>query len=159
MFEPSDIPGCKPGKYAPYFIENFAGCWDVYTDGHNTPTPNCGKWMYFFRDPQGRAFANKMCDLAVGKGIVQSAKAAHADVGVSCFYIDGTDVAAHQRIIQFFIDHDMIRRTKTGKLYNISFKFDEQTHSDQYGADFTAQIKLDQFVDLNTGEMLPNPRL
>lgn len=165
MFGPFGRPKGHAGKYAPNTIQNFGG-WDWYFTFPDTSISapmsnrhNSGKWMYFFQDKQGRTFANEMCDLAVGQGIVQEAKASAKDEGVACFYIDGTDIAAHQRVIQFFLDHDMIRRTKAGKLYNISFKFDQQTRGGQYGTDFAAQIKLDQFVNLETGEMLPNPKL
>lgn len=48
----------------------------------------------------------------------------------------------------------MIRKTKSGRLYNISFKFDKQTDAHLYGKDFKGTIKLDQFIDLNTGEFL-----
>lgn len=48
----------------------------------------------------------------------------------------------------------MIRRTKAGKLYNISFKFDSQTGLKEYGASFSAVIKLSDFVNLTTGEFL-----
>ena len=165
MFGPFGRPKGHAGKYAPNTIQNFGG-WDWYFAFPNTsisaPMPNkhnSGKWMYFFQDKQGRAFANEMCDLAVGQGIVQEAKASAKDEGVACFYIDGTDITAHQRVIRFFLDHNMIQRTKTGRLYNISFKFDQQTRGGQYGTDFTAQIKLEQFVNLDTGEMLPDPKL
>ena len=45
-------------------------------------------------------------------------------------------------------------KTKTGRLYNISFKFDDQTRAGEYGADFKGAIKLAQFIDLNTGEWI-----
>ena len=48
----------------------------------------------------------------------------------------------------------MIKKTKSGKLYNIGFKYDSQTRNCEYGDDFKAEIKLEQFVDLNTGKML-----
>ena len=59
-------------------------------------------------------------------------------------------------IFDFFLENKLIRRTKTGRLYNISFKFDEQTRAGEYGSDFKAEIKLEKFVDLDTGEWLKN---
>ena len=60
----------------------------------------------------------------------------------------------HKRIIKYFLDHEMIRRTKTGKLYNISFKLDNQTDAGAYGNDFKAELKLDNLINLNTGEWI-----
>jgi hypothetical protein len=48
----------------------------------------------------------------------------------------------------------MIRKTKTGKLYNISFKYDSQTHNGEYGNEFSSEIKLKDFVNLETGKLL-----
>ena len=50
------------------------------------------------------------------------------------------------------MDNELIQKTKTGRLYNISFKFDDQTRAGKYGADFKGVIKLAQFIDLNIGE-------
>ena len=60
----------------------------------------------------------------------------------------------HKRVIQFMIKHDLIRKTKTGRYYNNSFKFDDQTRAGEYGADFEEKIKLSEFIDLNTGEWI-----
>ena len=54
----------------------------------------------------------------------------------------------------FMMDNELILKTKTGRLYNISFKFDDQTRAGEYGADFKGVIKLAQFIDLNTGEWI-----
>ena len=59
---------------------------------------------------------------------------------------------SHKKVIQFFLDNDMIQKTKTGKLYNISFKLDDQTRAGEYGEMFQSEIKLEQFLDLYTGE-------
>ena len=48
----------------------------------------------------------------------------------------------------------MIRRTKSGKLFNISFKLDDQTRAGAYGDDFKAELKLESLMDLKTGEWL-----
>ena len=114
----------------------------------------CGKWMYFFND---RPFAENICRQAVEQGVVTESKHSDADNGVCCFYINGDDTAAHQRLIQFLLDNDLIRKKKDGGLYNISFKFDTQTRAGEYGEEFDSHIKLDQFVDLNTGKMLEHP--
>ena len=48
----------------------------------------------------------------------------------------------------------MIAKTKTGKLYNISFKLDRQTLAGEYGENYNGTIKLEQFLNLQTGEWL-----
>ena len=48
----------------------------------------------------------------------------------------------------------MIRKTKKGKLYNISFKHDSQTLAGEYGEDYHPDIKLEEFVNLETGEWI-----
>ena len=49
---------------------------------------------------------------------------------------------------------NLIRKTKTGKYYNISFKLDRQTEAGEYGDDYKGTIKLSDFIDLTTGEWL-----
>ncbi len=114
-----------------------------------------GKWMYFFRDRQGFEFAREMCKLAVSSGIVREAKVADSVLeGVACFYTEADDLGTQKKIISFFIDHGMIRKTKAGKFYNISFKFDRQTDEGAYGEDFQAELKLADFIDLSTGKWI-----
>lgn len=53
------------------------------------------------------------------------------------------------------LDNRPIRKTKSGKLYKISFKYDSQTHAGKYkGSGFAGEIKLADFVDLETGEFV-----
>lgn len=91
---------------------------------------------------------------AVNEDIVVEAKHSDAEKGVACFYLDYDDIDAHRKTIQYFLDKGLIRRTKTGKLYNISFKLNEQTRAGEYGSDFKTEIKLEKFIDLETGEWL-----
>lgn len=114
-----------------------------------------GKWMYFFRGLEGLQFAEEMCRKAVKDGVVTEAKCGGSPMdGVACFYLNYDDEAAHKRIIRFFIEHNMIRKTKTGKLYDISFKLDQQTLAGEYKKDFQAEIKLSAFINLYTGEWI-----
>ena len=124
----------------------------VYYIGDNVNTlynDKCGKWMYFF---DNKAFASIICAKAVETGVVVESKHTDAESGVSCFYLNGYDIDGHKKVIQFFLDNNLIKRTKSGKLYNISFKYDNQTRAGEYGEDFVAEIKLEQFIDLTTGE-------
>ena len=70
----------------------------------------------------------------------ETAIVAGSKQGVCCFYLNG---------------NGLIRKTKTGKLYNISFKFDTETYAGKYkGSGFSGKIKLADFVDLETEEFI-----
>ena len=112
-------------------------------------TRKVGKWMYFFSE---RNRAEKLCKDAVEDGIVIESKHSNASEGVSCFYLNVDDYESHKRVIEFFIKNDMIQKTKTNKYYNISFKLDLQTSQFEYGNTFAPVLKLEDFVDLNTGK-------
>ncbi len=127
--------------------------WVYYladTDPHFDET-KVGKWMYFFGD---RQFVEKICREAIEQNIVEECKHSNADDGVSCFYLNDDDLEGHRRVIEFFIKNDLIRKTKKGKLYNISFKHDTQTLAGEYGYDYHSDIKLEEFVNLETGEWI-----
>lgn len=127
--------------------------WVYYladTDPHFDET-KVGKWMYFFGD---RQFVEKICREAIEQNIVEECKHSNADDGVSCFYLNDDDLEGHRRVIEFFIKNDLIRKTKKGKLYNISFKYDTQTLAGEYGEDYHSDIKLEEFVNLETGEWI-----
>lgn len=136
--------------------------WVFYVDTEKEPslhTPYVGKWMYFF-DSDDFDFADEICKKAVANCVVAEAKRTDdmmlliQKTGVCCFYCNGNDMDAHKKVLAFFLEEELIRRTKSGKLYNISFKLDAQTLAGQYQDDFKAAIKLADFVDLNTGEWL-----
>ena len=128
-------------------------CWYFTEKAKRLKSHKCGKWMYFFNDQE---FAMSMCEKAISENVCYECKCTDMEQmgtasGVICFYLNGDDIKNHYRIIQFMIDNELIRKTKTGRLYNISFKFDDQTRGGKYGADFEGKIKLEQFIDLNTG--------
>lgn len=137
-------------------MKRFDGwCW--YTGKENLlEMHKCGKWMHFFDNQE---FAMNICEKAIKENVCCVCKCTDMEMtgfptGVICFYINGDDMVSHRRVIQFMMNNNLIRKTKTGKLYNISFKFDDQTRLGEYGADFDGTIKLAQFVDLNTGELI-----
>lgn len=116
----------------------------------------CGKWMYFFTDQE---YAMSLCDKVISKNICYECKCTDmafrdAKDGVICFYVNSNDMERHRRVIQFMLDNNLIKKTKNGRLHNISFKFNEQTYTGQYGTDFNGLIKLADFLDLDTGEWL-----
>jgi type I restriction enzyme R subunit len=109
----------------------------------------CGKWMYFYNDLE---FAEKICLKAIKDGVCLESKHGNDKEGVCCFYINGDDRDAHKKVIQFFMDNDLIRKTADDKYYNIAFKFDSQTKAGEYGANFASDIKLEDFIDLKSGK-------
>lgn len=128
--------------------ENIA--WIFYIGDISTLDKNkIGKWMYFFNNKQ---FVSQLCYDAVEKGIVVESKHSNAETGVACFYINCDDIKSHKKVITYFIENNLINKTKAGSYYNISFKLDSQTRNGEYGKDFHAKIRLADFIDLNTGE-------
>lgn len=111
----------------------------------------CGKWMYFFSDNE---FVGNLCEDVIRTDVVSACKHSNAESGVACFYLNYDDVEGHKKILLYFLEHNLIQRTKTGKLYNISFKLNNQTRAGEYGAEFKSDITLSKFVDLNTGKWL-----
>ena len=85
----------------------------------------------------------------------ETAIVAGSKQGVYCFRLSGNDREGHKRILSYMLDNGLVRRTKSGKLYNISFKFDSETYAGKYkGSGFSGKIKLADFVDLETGEFI-----
>lgn len=129
------------------------GRWVVYDPEveADMDASRVGKWMYFWDD---RDRVQELCGRAVEEGLVFSAKHNDASSGVACFYGYIDDMDYHRRVIAFFIENDMIRRTAGGKLYDIAFKLDDQTRAGLYGSDFNGALKLSSLIDLTTGEWL-----
>lgn len=75
--------------------------------------------------------------------------------GVCCLYLNGNDREGHTRALRYMLDNGLIKKTKSGKLYNISFKYDSQTYTGKYkGSGFTGEIKLADIVDLESGKFV-----
>lgn len=137
-------------------VRKFGWYWYLSKQITSLEKNKCGKWMCFFDNQE---FAQQICQKAIDENACYECKCtdmekAMTSTGVICFYANGDDVENHKRIIRFLLENGLIRRTKMGKLYNISFKFDHQTKMGEYGADFNGKIKLDQFVDLQTGQFI-----
>ena len=111
----------------------------------------CGKWMYFFKDQE---FAQQICQKAIDENICYECKCTDMETwieseGVICFYLNSDDIENHKRVIQFMKDNGLIQKTKSGKLYNISFKFDSQT-SEKYFDEYLH--RCNKIKDLHTIE-------
>lgn len=137
--------------------------WIFYGD-NNDVIENCGKWMYFF-DENWYKEVQGICKRALDEDVVKVCKHTKLDIkkgfdenkvkpktGVVCFYVNGLNSDEHRKVIEFLLENNLIRRTKSGRLYNISFKFDYQTISDEYGEGFNPIIKLSDYVNLKTGK-------
>lgn len=134
-------------------IRQFGWFWFLSGKEGILNPEKCGKWMYFFDNQQ---FAQEICQKAIDENVCYECKCTDMEftgeqTGVICFYLNGDDIDNHKRVITFMMKNDLIRKTKTGKYYNNSFKFDNQTRAGEYGADFEGKIKLEQFIDLKTG--------
>lgn len=134
--------------------------WVFYVNGEpKFELDKVGKWMYFFEE-KDKEFAAQICEKAVEENIVMEAKHTADEIlkykgtGVACFYIHYDDIDAHKRVLSYFLKNSLIRKTKKGRLYDISFKTDKQTLNGQYGNDFSSEIKLSKFIDLDSGKWL-----
>ena len=130
-----------------------------YSENQTNQNPEkTGKWMFDINDINE---ASKLCSMAVESGIVQTAKHGSPFGLKALFYADYDDLEAHKKIITFFLEHDLIPRTRNGRLFNISFKLDSQTRQGQYGENYHPFLTLDHFLDLDTGKwqepLLPIP--
>lgn len=137
-------------------IRQFGWFWFLSGKEDILEKEKCGKWMYFF---DNQSFAQEICQKAIDEGVCVECKCTDmeltgASTGVICFYLNGDDIDNHRRVINFMLKNSLIKKTKAGRFYNMSFKFDEQTRAGEYGADFEGKIKLEQFIDLQTGEWI-----
>jgi len=107
-----------------------------------------GKWVLFFKDME---WAINICRKAINDNAIDSCKHSSNNNGVICFYLNNDDIGGHKKLIAWFLKNNMIKKTKSGKLTNISFKLNEQTFSGKYDKNFIASIKLEDFIDLKTG--------
>lgn len=129
------------GGYIFYISDNWTN--------HNTN--KIGKWMYFFNN---KDFISKIYKKAIEENIVDTCKHTNDNDGVACFYIEYDNLNAHRKVINFFLENNLIPKTKNGRYYDISFKTDEQTLNGEYGNDFKAKMKLHQFIDLKNGKWI-----
>lgn len=131
--------------------------WTYYMDDDVELDPlKVGKWMLFFNFNEQRTFFDKICEDVVIKKILQQTKCSSRPnpqgQGVAIFYLHIDDKNTHKKIITYFIENNLIKETKAGKFYNLSFKLDNQTRAGEYGDDFKAQLKLEEIINLSTGE-------
>ena len=83
----------------------------------------------FFSD---QYWAKKMCLKAIDENVVCEAKYTDDITGVACFYLNIDNYERHKKVIQFFIENNLVKKTKAGKFANIAFKLDRQTKTKKY---------------------------
>ena len=122
----------------------------------NESVDNNGKWMYFFNNIK---VAQDISERLSNLNIVDYFK--YTDMnktrktsGVLCIYCDKDDVNTHRKIIEFMLENNMIEKLDSGKYKNLSFKLNTQTLNKEYGDKFNGQIKLSEFIDMQTGEWI-----
>ncbi|MFH0068407.1 hypothetical protein [Peribacillus sp. NPDC056705] len=142
------------------------GGWCYY--GNNTAqnpsfkeTDNVGKFMTY---GQGD-LSNEMQELilkAIKQGITPLIK--HTDLDTLDFnprskdsswvivWYSNDEEKALKGLAKFLIDHGLVAKTKSGRYYNISFKYDKQTRNGEYAEQFKSSISLKDLIDLNTGK-------
>ena len=117
-------------------------------------TLKIGKWMVYFSEVS-REYIMEMCRNAVSNNIVPEAKVAISG-DIACFYLNIDEIEYHRKCINFMLENNLIRKTKAGRYYNISFKRDMQTIRGEYGNNFIPQLKLENFINLDNGEWIFN---
>lgn len=143
--------------------ENLAWCF--YSDPEGAAKlsdDECGKWMVFFTDAEK---ASAICEDAVDSGSFAQAKHSSAlsvalsrgGRGVMCLYVNGGDAEGQKKAVRFLVRRGLVRKAKSGKLYDMPFKYDWQTRTNAYGRDFYAFLHLSDFVDLSTWEIKEAP--
>lgn len=79
----------------------------------NHNTEKIGKWMYFFKN---KDFVSKICKKAIEENIVDTCKHSDADEGVACFYIEFDNLDENRKVINFFLENNLIPKNKKWKV-------------------------------------------
>ena len=142
-------------------VSRKMGGWCWYGTNTFRETDNVGKFMTFVQDD----ISNEMQELilkAIKKGVTPLVKHTDPDkLAFNPYAKDGSlaiiwystdEEKALKGLAKFLIDHGLVAKTKSGRYYNISFKYDKQTRNGEYGEQFNSSISLKDLMDLNTGE-------
>jgi hypothetical protein len=138
--------------------------WIWYASPDYRIKPTVGKFMTrgkgdISRDLQQlilNAIKQDITPLVKHTNIESGFKNPHAkdkDSWVICWYCND-DTNSLKLLAKYLVDNNLVQKTKDGKLYNVSFKYDDQTRNGEYGDSFTAKITLSDLMDLYTGELL-----
>ncbi|KAA0748545.1 hypothetical protein DN401_27440 [Bacillus sp. BF2-3] len=137
------------------------GGWCWYGANTFKETDNVGKFMTFVKGD----ISDEMQELilkAIEQGATRLVK--HTDpntIGFNPFVKDGSlaiiwysndEEENLKGLAKFLIDNALVPKNKNGNYRNISFKYDKQTRSGEYGEEFKASISLKDLMDVATGE-------
>lgn len=120
-------------------IQEFDGFWQIYA-----PKEFTEELIQYLAD-------------AISEGALESGRvdtSYQLDTTVCLLHCLSTDRNMMKRVLRYMIDTNKVQKTKSGRLYNISYKFIAQSQAGLTGDKFVALIKLEDFVDLHTGEFL-----
>ena len=120
-------------------IQEFDGFWQIYA-----PKEFTEELIQYIAD-------------AISGGALESGRvdtSYQLDTTVCLLHCLSTDRNMMKRVLRYMIDTNKVQKTKSGRLYNISYKFIAQSQAGLTGDKFVALIKLEDFVDLHTGEFL-----
>lgn len=120
-------------------IQDFDGFWQIYASKE-------------FTEELIQYLADAISDGALESGRVDTSY--QLDTTVCLLHCLSTDRDMMKRVLRYMIDTNKVQKTKSGRLYNISYKFIAQSQAGLTGDKFVALIKLEDFVDLRTGEFL-----
>ncbi|PEE42842.1 hypothetical protein [Bacillus pseudomycoides] len=142
-------------------VSSRIGGWCWYGTNTFKETDNVGKFMTYVPDD----ISDEMQALIL-KAIKQGATpfVKHTDPDTLAFnpYAKNGSLAIIwystdeeknlKALAKFLVDNDLVPKTKAGKYWKLSFKYDEQTRNGEYGEQFKPSITLEDLMDLNTGE-------
>lgn len=103
---------------------------------------NEGSWMFYYVDQET---AQNLCEYAIEAAVVKKCRYKENAEGACRFYVAADDKKGHHKVLEYFIENDLIRHTASGKLFNIGFK---STDTEE------VLFKLSDFVELETGSIL-----
>ena len=134
--------------------------WSFYVNWKNyekLSKDRCGKWIFCFAGTKENiSFIKAICEFAVENNISIMVKHTREYIsllqgyGMCCFYCNDDDTEIHRKILSYLIKNNLIFRRKNGYLYNIPFKYEEQSDNNEYGRDFVALLSINDFIDLET---------
>ncbi|HDR7764815.1 MULTISPECIES: hypothetical protein [Bacillus cereus group] len=141
-------------------VSRKMGGWCWYGTNTFKETDNVGKFMTFVQDD----ISNELQELilkAIKQGVTSFVKHTDPDMlafnphaknrSLAIIWYSTDEEKALKGVAKFLINHELVPKTKAGKYYNISFKYDEQTRNGEYGEQFKPSISLKDLMDLNTG--------
>ncbi len=110
-----------------------------------------GKWIVTVKDIHS---ALSICVYFHSRGINCKCSTENETYMIICIYSDSSNIELNKVILRHLFTLGAIPKNKDGRYKNISFKFDEQTSSKEYGTDFHARITLEDYVNRYTGEFI-----